>query len=258
MKRSVLLPLSIMILGSFGCKKALDDVMDYYPTVRTESVTANDDGSVTVVGRIVSEGDSPIGTAGFCASQSPVPEMLDAQAIADVQGGIFSATYTGLDPYGTYYFRAWATNDAGYSYGGVLMIDSVTAVPVDPPCTPTANTATLGAGFPTQTYYPIEAMDLNSDFDYTFQANTSSHFITYTFGNALTTGVRTTTAYSDPDPGEVRVSFISGFTSGALSAGSDVYIQQLTPTTWEITICQAPWLYSSSTYYFTTRFVAHL
>jgi hypothetical protein len=154
------IPIVLVILVAFtGCKKALSDVKDYYPEVRTESVTVNTDGSVSVVGVIVSEGDAPIDYAGTCVSTSPTPSMEEGQSFGEVVGGRFTTTYTAFDPYATYYFRSWAINDYGYSYGNVLALDSISAQPVNAPCSLAVNSIDLGSGFPTETYYSVNAPD---------------------------------------------------------------------------------------------------
>jgi hypothetical protein len=252
MKHLAPLTLGLLLLAT-ACKKPLEEMADYYPSVRTESVTLRPDGTVLVVDRLLSEWDAPFEYAGFCVDTTGRPEMLDAQAIATVSGDRFEAAYGGFDPYTTYYFRAWATNEHSYSYGNVLWLDSIAAVPVDPPCTPTNNTANLGTGTPAQTYYPIEAPEEYMNV-WSFKANTSAHFFTYRFGGSMSTGIYTTTTSSDPAPGQARISFISGFSSGVLAAGSPVYMEQLTPTSWRITVCQAPWTSGSATFYFNTRF----
>jgi hypothetical protein len=248
-KRFALLPIAALLLNA--CEKPLGDVMDYYPTVITESVTPQSDGSVVAVGRIVTEGATPIVAAGFCASTSPVPGMLDAQGIGAVQGDRFTVVYDGFATTGTYYFRAWATNDNGYSYGNVLSLSNIEVEPVTPPCTPALDYASPGGGLATESYYPIDAPEWSID-AWVFTANTSAHFFTYRFGSALATGIYTTTTNISPADEHVRVSFISGFTGGVVQAGHAVYVNQLTPTSWEITICDGPW--GSGPYYLDTRF----
>jgi len=255
MKHITLTALAFAVLTQ-ACKKPLDEMADYYPTVRTESVTLMPNGTVKVVGRILSEGDAPVEYVGFCADTTAKPEMLDGQAIAELNGDQFTAIYSGFDPYATYYFRSWATNEHGYSYGNVLSLDSIAAVPVEPPCMPANNTASIGTGTPAQTYYPIEAPEEYFNV-WSFQANTNAHFITYRFGGGMGTGIYTTTTNTDPAPGYARISFVSGFYNAVLSAGSSVYMEQLSPTSWRITVCQAPWTTGSSTFYFNTRFTVN-
>ncbi|MBL7982447.1 MAG: hypothetical protein JNL52_11640 [Flavobacteriales bacterium] len=239
-----------------ACKKPLDEMADYYPTVRTESVTLLPNGTVKVVGRILSEGDAPIDYAGICVDTVAKPDMLAGQAVAELNGDQFTVIYSGFDPYDTYYFRSWATNEHGYSYGNVLSLDSIAAVPVVPPCTSTNNTANIGTSTGTQTYYPIAAPEQYMGV-WSFQANTNSNNITYRFGGSMSTGVYTTTTNTDPAPGQARISFVSGFYNAVLAAGSSVYMEQLSATSWRITVCQAPWSTGTSTFYFNTRFTVN-
>jgi hypothetical protein len=249
-----LVPFALLLSIAFtGCKKALSDVKDYYPEVRTASVSVNTDGSVTVAGEIVSEGDAPLDYAGACVSTSPVPTMEDGQVISAVAGDRFTATYTAFDPYTRYYFRTWAINKYGYSYGNVIALDSIAAQPVNAPCSLAVNSIDLGSGFPTETYSVVNAPEGYLGV-YSFTAYSNANNMTYRFGGALHTGIYTTTQYNDPSPGEVRVSFFSGFINASLSAGTPVYVTQLSPDSWAITICQAPWAYNANTYYLNTSF----
>jgi hypothetical protein len=250
MRISTLLPL-VAVWVLTACEKPLPDARAYYPTVITESVTPQPDGSVVAVGRISDQGHTAIVAAGFCVNTNPLPEMLDAQALANVDGDRFRVVYDGFSSTGTYYFRAWATNESGYSYGDVLSLTDIQAQPVVPPCTPPLGQASPGGGLMTQSYYPISA-PTESMGDWVFEANTSAHFFDYRFGSALGTGIYTTTTSMSPAPGTVYISFVSGFTSGVLQAGHEVYVNELTPTSWQITICQAPW--GSGPYYLTTKF----
>lgn len=253
--RRFLFPL-VAVMALVGCEKPLDDVMDYYPRVVTESVTVQPDGSVVAVGRITSEGDSPLEAVGFCASTSPNPEMLDAQGLGTVNGDRFTVVYDGFSTVGTYYFRAFATNGSGYSYGNVLSISDIEAEPITPPCTPTLNSVVLGGGLMPESYYPGQIGTPEEYLgEWTFTANTSAHHFTYLFGSALETRTYTTTTNSHPGTGQVRISFYSGFTSGALQNGSTVYVNQLSPTEWELTVCQAPW--GTGDKKLTTRFRVH-
>jgi hypothetical protein len=86
-----------------GCEKPLRDARAYYPTVVTESVTPQPDGTVVAVGRITDKGATEIVAAGFCASTEATPEMLDAQVLAFVDGDRFTVVYDGFSSTGTYY-----------------------------------------------------------------------------------------------------------------------------------------------------------
>lgn len=225
-----------------GCEKPLKDVMDYYPKVVTESVTVQADGSVRCVGRISFTGATDIVAAGFCASTQPIPQMLDLQGLAEINGDRFEVVYENFPTTGTYYFRAFATNDDGYSYGNVLSLSDITAEPITPPCTPPLNNVVLGGGLNPENYYPGQIFTVQQTMgNYQFQANTSAHNFTYRFGSELRTRTFTTTSSTDPEPGQVRIGFFSGITSGSMLPGNTVYVNEITPTQWEITVCSVPW-----------------
>lgn len=240
--------------GWSSCRKVQKDVYDYYPEVKTVSVTVLSNGSVEVTGELISEGAAPLEHAGFCVSTNPLPNMLEGQAFAD---NTFSAVYSGFSPGTKYYFRSWATNAYGYSYGNVISLDSVVVPNLTAPCTPTMNSINIGGGNPTQTYYNVDVPTYSSS-GWDFQALSSSNTVNFRFGSELTTKIYTTTAATNPSSDQVRVNFYSGSLSGTLSAGSSVYVNQTGSNTWEITICSAPWTYSSSTFYLTTKFTCPL
>jgi hypothetical protein len=54
---------------------------------------------------------------GICWGLSPNPTVSGNKIIAGNSTGIFFATLTGLTPAKTYYFRAYAVNQVGISYG---------------------------------------------------------------------------------------------------------------------------------------------
>lgn len=249
------LPLALAALStlSWGCRKPLNDVMDYYPKVVTESVEVRPDGTVEAVGRITAAGATDLVAAGFCVSTSPTPVMTDNQGIGTVSGDRFTVVYGNFSTTGTYYFRSWATNEDGYTYGNTVAVSDITPVPVEPPCTPTLDLVVLGGGLNNESYYPGQISSPSAQMGiWQVTANTSAHHFTYRFGTALGTRVYTTTTAMDPGPGQVSIGFISGFTSGTILAGAEVHVVQLTTAQWEVTVCQAPW--GTGTRMLTTRF----
>jgi hypothetical protein len=258
MKKTLFAFLAIgTILLSNSCRKALKDVNDYFPKVKTVSAVVQMDGSVKVIAEVESIGEAKnavMENVGFCVSTNPEPKMLDRQMISSLDGSSFTSTYpvTNFSVDSVYYFRSWATNNYGYVYGDIIRVDSIIATPVTPPCTLTMNTVNIGGGNPTYPYYSIDAPDSYNSFS---AATYSGPTVNFQFGSAMTTGVFITTTDPSPTAGQVYVSFYSGFISGALSSGSNVYVNKLSATSFEVAICAAPWVYSSSTFYFNTRFV---
>lgn len=249
-----ILSLALLWMTAPSCNKALKDPMEYYPQVKTTSVTVQTDGTVLVQGDVISEGEGEIGYVGFCCGTMSVPEMLSRQLISsNFDGTHFTAVYSGFSVDSTYYFRSWATNGYGYSYGDVLSLDSIVAMPVTPPCTITMNTVNIGGSTPTESYDYVTqpAMSLgNWEFDAVANATTAE----FTFGSALNTGIYTTTTSTDPGNGQVYVQFTNGSIGGVLSSGTSVYVNMISTGVFEVTICSAPWVYSSSTLTFKTRF----
>ncbi|MDF0718255.1 fibronectin type III domain-containing protein [Muricauda sp. 334s03] len=70
-------------------------------------------------GKIVSS-DSPITNRGVCWSTGPNPTINDSKTEDGTGIGEFLSDMTGLEPNTRYYFRAYATNSAGTSYGGEI------------------------------------------------------------------------------------------------------------------------------------------
>lgn len=91
------------------------------PTVTTDSVASITISSAVVVGTVSSDGGSTITERGFVYSSSnPVPTILDTKAVISGTTGVFSDTLAGLVSNTTHYFRAYATNAVGTSYGVTL------------------------------------------------------------------------------------------------------------------------------------------
>lgn len=224
------------------------------PTVVTQSVALQNGTTFLCTGSVTAWGNAGAVDYGFCASTNPVPQLSEHHVQGSLQGDHYTVSYTGLNPTTVYYFRAWATNDAGTTFGSVISYPADPTVQDTAPCTPTMNSVVLGGGLQPENYYPGQIFPVEQAmFTWTFQANTSAHHFTYTFGSELTTGTFTTTVNSSVEPGKVRIGFFSGFTSGTMLDGSTVYVKELSPTQWEITVCQAPW--GTGTKKLTTRFV---
>lgn len=248
MKRILSILLGCVLVSiQLSCKK------QYNPEVKTVSATILPDGSVEVKGEIVSSGNTPIEYSGFCMDTLSVPEMLDNQILSGTSGNNFSTIYSGLDPYKRYYFRAWAANGSEYSYGDIISLDSIQATPVAAPCSLSSNTLILAGSGPIELVYNVGFPTYGID-SWDFSVSTGSTSMDFSFGEMPRTKVYTTTGNMSPGPNDVYISFFSGFTSGVLSSGSSVYVNQITPTSWEITICDAPWTYNSTAFHMKARF----
>ena len=248
--------ISLVLLSFAGaCRKALPDINDYFPAVKTLSATVQADGTVLVEGQLVSEGAAPVQYAGFCCGTGQRPHITERQLIAEnVTDGKFTAVYSGFNPDSTYYFRTWATNEYGYAYGDSVSLSGISATPVDPPCSMSLNSCSPG-GFQPLAYFDEVSVVSRSVSGWELTASSSSGpLVKFTFGSALATGVFQTVDYTSPESGQVFVRFYSGFIQSALNAGSKVYVHALGSGVYDIAICDAPWQWNGSgNYYFSAR-----
>src|ERR1700689_463474 len=113
--------LLIMTFFSPSCVKVQKNVNNYYPQVKTTSVTVNPDGSVTAYGQVISAGSTGILYCGFCMDTISNPDMLTNQVLAtNLSGNVFSCTYSSFNALNTYSFRAFAANSNGYAIGNAV------------------------------------------------------------------------------------------------------------------------------------------
>src|SRR5688572_16522859 len=129
-----------------SCRKALKNVDDYYPVVENTSAVVNQDGSVQVSADVTDKGYGELEYVGFCMDTLPVPDMLkNQQVVKEIDGTSFSAVYNiNFNSSKTYYFRSWAANSTGYSYGNVVSLSGIKATPVTAPCTLQPNSSSVG------------------------------------------------------------------------------------------------------------------
>jgi hypothetical protein len=88
------------------------------PVVLTSS-TSQEGSAVTVNGEVTSENGSAVSERGIVYSTTSNPTIADHKITSGSGLGSFSATTPSLAA-GTYYFRAYATNSTGTSYGSEL------------------------------------------------------------------------------------------------------------------------------------------
>lgn len=88
-------------------------------TVTTAAITNNTTGtSVTAGGNVTADGGATVSARGICWSTDPMPDLTDNVVNATAGGtGVFTCLIEDLDPYTTYYVRAFATNTAGNAFG---------------------------------------------------------------------------------------------------------------------------------------------
>ncbi len=94
--------------------------------VVTSSAT-NNNGVVTVNGNVVSDGGSAISERGFVYSSNINPTIADNKVTVAGATGTFSGSTPNLGG-GTFYFRAFATNNNGTVYGSEISLNIVGSV----------------------------------------------------------------------------------------------------------------------------------
>jgi len=240
----------------FSCKEVEKNVMDYFPEVTTLSAVKQDDGTVMVTGQILSEGADDIAYAGICFDSTGNPKMNNNQIVAPVSGNLFTVHYQNydFDVNKRYYFRAWAANEYGYSYGNVIAADSIKAIPVIAPCNPVINTIKTSSTGPVQYVYSVP-LPVYTSAGWEVRAQTGNGTFYFIFNEKPKTKIYTNVLNNTPaSPNEVHVYFYSGFTIGSIHDGVNVYVNQTGPNNWIITMCDGFYTNGSITPKMTSHF----
>lgn len=86
----------------------------------TTAVTTVTSVSAVAGGNITDAGGGTVTARGICWGTSPSPTIAGNKTASGTGPGIFTGTLTGLNNGVTYYYRAFATNDFGTTYGQEL------------------------------------------------------------------------------------------------------------------------------------------
>jgi len=244
----------VIVLAFSFCVKAKKDINDYFPKVTNVSATVNSNGDVIVEGEI--DLDSyEILSAGFCVDTLPEPSMLRNQREFSLPNQKkIEITYNNVDPKltfkkfdkkKTYYFRAWACNRYGYAYSNTIPLTDIKGVAIAPPCTMPVNTIDIGLGSGNQTLTIDGPPYANND--WLFQINfDTSNMISFRFGSKpVTKRFITTNSYNLGGADRTRIT-LNGPNMGAsngnyLLSGTIVYVEEVSDTTFMLSICNAPW-----------------
>lgn len=92
------------------------------PVITTSVIIETSQSTATCGGNITSDGGTTITARGVCWSTSSNPTTSNEKTIDGTGIGSFTSILTGLIPYSIYYVRAYATNNAGTSYGNEVSI----------------------------------------------------------------------------------------------------------------------------------------
>lgn len=88
-----------------------------YPTVVTTLVSDITSQSAIAGGNVTSDGEFPVLQRGVCFSTTPLPTTADSHTTDGAGTGSFVSHLSNLSPGTTYYYRAYATNVIGTTYG---------------------------------------------------------------------------------------------------------------------------------------------
>ncbi|WP_288983722.1 hypothetical protein [uncultured Flavobacterium sp.] len=97
------------------------------PTVTSVAASAVTGTTVTAGGNVTAEGTTSVTERGICYSTSSNPTTNSTKVTSGTGGGAFSVNITGLSNSTTYYFRAYAINSIGTSYGAQKSFTTVSA-----------------------------------------------------------------------------------------------------------------------------------
>lgn len=88
------------------------------PEIVTKSVREVTETSAKVIGQVTADGGAEVTERGVCWNTEGGPQIIDFR-VKDAEGGLgsFTSNLKDLTPQTTYYVRAYATNEAGTSYG---------------------------------------------------------------------------------------------------------------------------------------------
>jgi len=102
---------------SYGEQRQFISDVGRSPSVNTGDVIDIASTSAVGVGNVTDSGDTPISVRGICWGTQPEPNLNSNYTVESGGSGAFTSNISGLNPVTTYYVRAYATNQAGTSYG---------------------------------------------------------------------------------------------------------------------------------------------
>lgn len=88
-----------------------------FPVLVTRDAQNVNHQSAVLLGEVISDGNLPLQSRGFCYSNSPNPSLSNNTVIMGSSVGVYSTILNGLTNSDTFYYKAYATNSLGTSYG---------------------------------------------------------------------------------------------------------------------------------------------
>jgi hypothetical protein len=241
---------ALSVLFCFSCIKAKKNINDYYPKVETVSASITSNGDIIVEGSVDLSGKDTVIAVGFCVDTIPEPILSKNQREFNLPTSkSFSVQYNNVDAKmsfdrkKTYYFRTWAANKYGYGYGNTINLANIKGTPVDPPCSLSLGNLDFGNGITSNTF-TVGGPYANNDWMtiVSFNDGINSGNLTFRFGSKPVTRTFTITTTYPPQPGYTKVNLAGNNLGTHLLAGTLVYVKETSDTTFEISICNAPWL----------------
>lgn len=108
---------------SYGQVLSFTTTSSVLPTVTTSDASSILETSAIVGGVVVNEGSSPVTQRGVCYDDFyPQPTITSMHTKDGVGIGSFATSLTNLQPFKTYYVRAYAISAAGIAYGGTTWV----------------------------------------------------------------------------------------------------------------------------------------
>lgn len=122
MKKSFLEAVGMVVLTALvlsGCSRDADEGL---PKVQTNVVISVSDTTFECGGTVLSDGGNKVTSRGLCWSSTSEPMAVEGLMTKDGTGtGTYRSKILGLIPETRYYYRAYATNSQGTSYGEIKM-----------------------------------------------------------------------------------------------------------------------------------------
>ncbi len=130
MRKAITLAMTLAVAMCFSqCKKSVETLSTAAgATVTTTAVSSITTTTASSGGNVTSEGGGTVTAKGVCWSTSENPTISDSKTEDGTGTGSFTSSITGLTAGTTYHVRAYATNQAGTTYGADVSF-STTANP---------------------------------------------------------------------------------------------------------------------------------
>jgi hypothetical protein len=95
------------------------------PTVSTSAATSIFETTAVAGGTVTNEGSNPVTERGICWDIAPNPTIKNSRSKDGIGIGSFISNMFSLQPFKTYYVRAYATNAGGTAYGNQIWVKTI-------------------------------------------------------------------------------------------------------------------------------------